>query len=67
MYAGPDTQGTLAFETLVAHVNFRRVLEVRHGACKVTDQRCLVWGWIAAEIETFELAQKAEHLVCNLA
>ena len=29
-------------ETLVLHVDFRRVLEVRHGACKVTNQSCLV-------------------------
>ena len=40
---GPDTQGTLAFETLVRHIDAaRRVLEVRHGACKVTSQSCLV-------------------------
>ena len=42
MYAGFDTQGTLAFETLVSRIDARRVLEIRHGACKVTSQRCSV-------------------------
>ena len=60
---GPDTQGTLAFEALVSRIDARRVLGVRHGACKVTNQNCLVKGWIAAEIEPLELVQKAKHLV----
>ena len=43
MYVGFDTQGTLAFEIpLARHIDTRRVLEVRHGACKVTRQSCLV-------------------------
>ena len=58
---GPDTQGTLAFETLVCRIDARHVRT--HGVCKETRQSALVEACISAEIETLELVQKAERLV----
>ena len=63
MYVGPDTQGTLAFETLVCRIDARQRHVRTHGVCKETRQSALVEACISAEIETLELVQKAERLV----
>ena len=58
---GPDTQGTLAVESLVRRIDARHART--HGVCKETRQSALVEACISAEIETLELAQKVERLV----
>ena len=58
---------TITFETIVGRIDLRRVLEVRHGACKVSSQSASIKVCISAEIKTFESAQKSEDLVRNLA